>query len=123
MTEKLIIFIDEIQNIIGYKQQNSFIGFIKSLSQSDRPVALRRLAFVLLGVARPTDLVTDYKVALNLGERIELGGLQESNCNPLWQGLEDVTDDPANSPLLHLRLDGRATISYSGSLSLSCRGT
>ncbi|MBD1908562.1 AAA-like domain-containing protein [Funiculus sociatus GB2-A5] len=92
--KKLIIFIDEIQNIIGYKQQNSFIGFIKSLSQSDRPVALRRLAFVLLGVARPTDLVTDYKVALNLGERIELGGLQESNCNPLWQGLEDITDDP-----------------------------
>jgi hypothetical protein len=92
--KKLIIFIDEIQNLIGCKQQNSFIGFIKSLSQSDRPAALQRLAVVLLGVARPSDLVTDYKVALNLGDRIELGSLKESNCQPLWQGLEHVTNEP-----------------------------
>ncbi|HCF29211.1 MAG TPA: hypothetical protein DEV81_18870, partial [Cyanobacteria bacterium UBA11049] len=92
--QKLIIFIDEIQNIIGCKQQNSFIGFLKSLAQSDRPAALQRLAVVLLGVARPSDLVTDYKVALNLGERIELGSLKESNCKPLWQGLKHVTNDP-----------------------------
>ncbi|MBD0345825.1 MAG: hypothetical protein ICV63_13575, partial [Coleofasciculus sp. Co-bin14] len=35
-----------------------------------------------------------YKVTLNLGERLELGGLQESNCKPLWQGLENVTSTP-----------------------------
>ena len=100
---KLIIFIDEIQNLISCKQQNSFIGFIKSLSQSDRPTALGRLAFVLLGVARPSDLVTDYKVALNLGDRLELGSLKESHCKPLWQGLQDVTSDPET--ILHFILD------------------
>ncbi len=100
---KLIIFIDEIQNLISCKQQNSFIGFIKSLSQSDRPTALGRLAFVLLGVARPSDLVTDYKVALNLGDRLELGTLKESNCKPLWQGLQDVTSDPET--IVHFILD------------------
>lgn len=93
--KKIIIFIDEIQNLIGYKEQNSFIGFIKSLSQSNRPAAMKRLGVVLLGVARPSDLVTDYKVALNLGERLELGSLKDSNCEPLWQGLEEVTNDPA----------------------------
>ena len=100
---KLIIFIDEIQNLISCKQQNSFIGFIKSLSQSDRPTALGRLAFVLLGVARPSDLVTDYKVALNLGDRLELGSLKESHCKPLWQGLQDITSDPET--ILHFILD------------------
>jgi hypothetical protein len=101
--QKLIIFIDEIQNIIGCKQQNSFIGFIKSLAQSDRPAAIQRLAVVLLGVARPSDLVTDYKVALNLGERIELGSLKESNCKPLWEGLTNVTSDPET--LIHFILN------------------
>lgn len=100
---KLIIFIDEIQNLISCKQQNSFIGLIKSLSQSDRPTALGRLAFVLLGVARPSDLVTDYKVALNLGERLELGTLKESHCKPLWQGLQDVTSAPET--VIHFILD------------------
>lgn len=90
--QKLIIFLDEIQTLIKWNQ-DSFIGFIKALSESREGGALHRLAFVLLGVAKPSDFLTSPIYALNLGEWIELGNLT-GDCQPLWQGLAGVTSDP-----------------------------
>jgi hypothetical protein len=88
---KLIIFIDEIQNLINWKLQDSFLCFIRSLSEAVDQAALERLAFVLLGVAKPSDLVTRYNSPGDRGYLIELGGLRIEDCKPLLKGLEAVT--------------------------------
>lgn len=99
---KLIIFIDEIQTLADWSLQDSFIGFIKTLSENRDKPPLQRLYFVLLGVAKPSDLITSSSFSLNLGERIELGGLLTRDCKPLQTGLETVTDDPiALESILH----------------------
>ncbi|MCT7980130.1 AAA-like domain-containing protein [Laspinema olomoucense] len=93
--EKLVIFIDEIQDLVDLKLQNVFFGVIRNLSdQTDKP-ELKKLAFVLLGVAKPSDLMTSTSYTLNLGDRIELGRLTPEQCKPLLPGLKKVTPDPA----------------------------
>ncbi|MCT7971454.1 AAA-like domain-containing protein [Laspinema olomoucense] len=93
--EKLVIFIDEIQDLVDLKLQNVFFGVIRNLSdQTDKP-ELKKLAFVLLGVAKPSDLLTSTSYTLNLGDRIELGRLTAEQCQPLRPGLKKVTPDPA----------------------------
>ncbi|MCT7976858.1 AAA-like domain-containing protein [Laspinema olomoucense] len=92
--KKLVIFIDEIQSLIAWQLQNTFIGFLKSLSETRNEPALKQLAFVLLGVAKPSDLVTNYIYAFNFGEQIELSYLT-GDCEPLQRGLESATTNPA----------------------------
>ncbi|WP_254565835.1 AAA-like domain-containing protein [Oscillatoria sp. HE19RPO] len=95
--EKLVIFIDEIQDLVDLNLQNVFIGFIRSLSDQKNEPRLNKVAFVLLGVAKPSDLMTSSSYALNLGDRIELGRLTPEACKPLRPGLEKVTTAPART--------------------------
>jgi len=95
--EKLVIFIDEIQDLIDLKLQNVFIGVIRSLSDQNNEPLLNKVAFVLLGVAKPSDLMTSSSYTLNLGDRIELGRLTPEACKPLRPGLEKVTTAPATT--------------------------
>lgn len=95
--EKVVVFIDEIQDLIDLKLQNVFIGVIRSLSDEKNEPLLNKVAFVLLGVATPSDLMTSSSYALNLGDRIELGRLTPEACKPLRPGLEKVTTAPART--------------------------
>jgi len=90
---QLIIFIDEIQNLIAWQLQNSFLGFIRSLAQAEINTSVNNILFVLLGVAKPSDLLTGNAMSWNLGEFIELDGL-DGDCEPLKAGLQKVTEDP-----------------------------
>ncbi|MBD2447892.1 AAA-like domain-containing protein [Nostoc sp. FACHB-152] len=101
--KKLIIFIDEIQTLTDWNLQNSFIGFLKNLSENRDQVPLQRLNFVLIGVAKPSDLITSNSYSFNLGDYIELGGLLKKDCQPLLQGLNKVTREP--DKVLELLLD------------------
>jgi len=92
--KKLIICIDEIQNIMRCKQQDEFIRLLKHISEDTNLPELQRLAFVVLGVARPSDLTNDYTTVINTGTWVELEGLQEANCQPLWPGIEHITSNP-----------------------------
>lgn len=92
--KKLIIFIDEIQTLTDWNLQNSFIGFLKNLSEDREQVPLQRLNFVLIGVAKPSDLITSNSYSFNLGDYIELGGLLKKDCQPLLEGLKTVTSKP-----------------------------
>lgn len=91
--KKLIIFIDEIQNLIAWNLQNPFLGLIRYLADAQGTPALDNLLFVLLGIAKPSDLITGSTIALNLGTFIELDGL-DGDCEPLKEGLQKVTEDP-----------------------------
>ncbi len=91
--EKLIIFLDEIQNLMFWGMQNHFIGYLKAISENVHTEALKRLCFVILGVAKTSDFITDSGVVLNLGKNIEIGTLT-GECKPLTLGLQQITDQP-----------------------------
>ncbi|MDY6806343.1 MAG: AAA-like domain-containing protein [Cyanobacteriota bacterium] len=90
---KLVIFIDEVQTLVRWELQDGFIGTIKALADNTHQPALQRLTFVLLGVAKPSDLSSSSAYALSLGEFIEIGRLG-GDLEPLKQGLLGVTDEP-----------------------------
>jgi len=91
--KKLIIFLDEIQSLIKWELQDSFIGYIKAISDKNNQPILHKLNFVLLGVAKPSEFVSSSDVALNVGEQLEIGYLT-GDCQPLQQGLQRITPQP-----------------------------
>lgn len=90
--QKLIIFIDEIQTLITWEIQNKFFGFIRALSQSQEE-SLQRLNFVFLGVANPSDLITNAHYTFNIGKSLQLGNFT-GDCEPLQEGLKRISSDP-----------------------------
>ncbi|NET58779.1 MAG: hypothetical protein F6K47_22310 [Symploca sp. SIO2E6] len=91
--KKLIIFLDEIQSLIKWELQESFIGYIKAISDKSNQPILRKLNFVLLGVAKPSEFVSSKYVTLNVGEQLEIGYLT-GDCQPLQHGLKRITNQP-----------------------------
>lgn len=89
--KKLIIFLDEIQDLVTSGVNNEFMGLIKSF-KSNKSIQ-GRLIFVVLGVVKSSDLITDKDVALNIGKQIHLKpfSLNPLNqCNPLKDGLKCI---------------------------------
>ncbi|MEA5565502.1 AAA-like domain-containing protein [Anabaena sp. UHCC 0399] len=89
--EKIIIFIDEIDNVLGLKfPTDEFFALIRHCyeSRAIKP-AYRRLSFALLGVASPSDLIQNkhYSTPFNIGRAIELQGFQIKDSEPLVKGL------------------------------------
>ncbi|MBD2361616.1 AAA-like domain-containing protein [Anabaena minutissima FACHB-250] len=89
--EKIIIFIDEIDNVLGLKfPTDEFFALIRHCyeSRAVKP-AYRRLSFALLGVASPSDLIQNkhYSTPFNIGRAIELQGFQIKDSEPLIKGL------------------------------------
>ncbi|MDY6804207.1 MAG: AAA-like domain-containing protein [Cyanobacteriota bacterium] len=88
----LVIFLDEIQSLLNWGLQNDFIGVIRSLSSDVNNEILRKLNFVLLGVAKPAELLTEKGVAFNVGDRLEIGPLT-GECKELWGGIAEITGE------------------------------
>ncbi|WP_159783518.1 AAA-like domain-containing protein [Sodalinema gerasimenkoae] len=89
-SQTLVIFLDEIQQLIYWNLQNSFLGFLKAIAGD--PI-FAQVKFVVLGVARPPDILTDSQFAFNAAYPVELKGLS-GDCSPLLKGLQDVSEDP-----------------------------
>jgi hypothetical protein len=73
-TERLVIFVDEIDTTLRLDFTDDFFTAIRFLYQhrAAEP-ALDRLSFVLIGVATPGDLIKDVaRTPFNIGHRIEL---------------------------------------------------
>jgi hypothetical protein len=90
-TERLVIFVDEIDTTLRLDFTDDFFAAIRLLYQK-RAVdpQLKRLSFVLIGVATPGDLIKDAaRTPFNIGHRIEL---------------TDFTLDEASQLALHLPL-------------------
>ena len=88
--QTLVIFLDEIQQLIYWKLQNSFLGFLKAIAGD--PI-FAQVKFVVLGVARPPDILTDSQFAFNAAYPVELKGLS-GDCSPLLKGLQNVSEHP-----------------------------
>ncbi|MEA5553452.1 AAA-like domain-containing protein [Anabaena cylindrica UHCC 0172] len=96
--EKVVIFIDEIDNVLGLKfSTDEFFALIRHCyeSRSVKP-AYRRLSFALLGVATPSELIQDkhYSTPFNIGRAIELRGFKLQDSQPLLKGLIGKISNP-----------------------------
>ncbi|BAZ33082.1 serine/threonine protein kinase [Cylindrospermum sp. NIES-4074] len=94
---KIVIFLDEIDSVLGLDfSVNDFFALIRSCyNQRGINPEYKRLCFVLLGVATPSDLITDYRrTPFNIGQAVQLHGFQLHEAQPLLQGLSDKVSNP-----------------------------
>jgi AAA-like domain len=94
---QLVIFIDEIDCILGLKfPVNDFFALIRSCyNQRSLNPEYQRLTFALFGVATPSELITNTQLTpFNIGQSIQLEGFKEHEAQPLLQGLAEKVTNP-----------------------------
>jgi WD40 repeat protein len=95
--QQIVIFIDEIDSILGLNFQiNDFFALIRACyNQRVDNAAYERLSFCLLGVATPSDLMRDKtRTPFNIGQQIALNGFSGDEIAPLVQGLVGRVTNP-----------------------------
>src|SRR5262249_51955485 len=90
-SEPVVIFVDEIDSTLGLSFSSDFFAAIRACynarAQDAEP---RRLTFVLIGTAEPTDLIADpRRTPFNIGTRIELPDFRRDEAGLLAEGLGD----------------------------------
>jgi WD40 repeat protein len=89
VSESIVIFVDEIDTTLSLSFTDDFFAAIRYfyVARAQNP-ALRRLSFVLIGVATPADLIRDPKrTPFNIGERVDLRDFTPAEAAPLAEGL------------------------------------
>lgn len=96
--QEIVIFIDEIDSVLSLSfNLDDFFALIRDCynrraDHSD----YRRLAFALIGVSTPSDLIQDRRrTPFNVGQAIELTGFQLPEARPLAEGLAAVGNTQA----------------------------
>ena len=97
ITQKIIIFIDEIDSLLNLPNKDYFFAFIRACynKRADNE-AYDRLCFCLLGVMSPTNLVQDkQRTPFNIGKVIQLTGVTFTEAkDALIPGLTAAIDNP-----------------------------
>jgi Tol biopolymer transport system component len=86
----IVIFVDEIDTTIGLGFADDFFVAIRSLyeARTHNP-ALKRLSFVLIGTASPSDLIRDSKrTPFNIGSRVDLTDFSIEEALPFAEGFQ-----------------------------------
>ncbi|MGK7952469.1 MAG: CHASE2 domain-containing protein [Xenococcaceae cyanobacterium] len=95
--QKIVIFVDEIDRVLSQDfSLDDFFAVIRACynCRGDKP-AYRRLTWALLGVATPSDLISNpHATPFNLGRAIALQGFQLAESLVLTEGLKHLTDYP-----------------------------
>ncbi|MEM7061706.1 MAG: AAA-like domain-containing protein [Cyanobacteria bacterium P01_B01_bin.77] len=94
--ESIVVFIDEIDSTLGLPFTDDFFALIRGCynKRAENP-AYKKLTFVLLGVAAPSELIGDAKrTPFNVGESIDLRGFSFEEALPLAAGLQGKTEQP-----------------------------
>jgi hypothetical protein len=89
----LAIFIDNIQHLLHWNLQESWLKFIQSLSNLEASL-LKRLKFVLSGVTNPYQFIPDWRATGEHSNIIELNSFQNDECQSLLAGLKKVSSNP-----------------------------
>lgn len=87
--DSLIVFIDEIETTLTLDFTDDFFIAIRSFfdGRVSEP-KFRRLSFVLIGVATPSELIRDpRRTPFNIGQRVELSDFTYEDALPLAAGL------------------------------------
>ncbi|MBW4617705.1 MAG: AAA-like domain-containing protein [Desmonostoc vinosum HA7617-LM4] len=94
---KIIIFIDEIDSILSLGfSTDDFFAFIRSCYEKRNfNPEYQRLTFTLIGVATPSDLISDKRrTPFNIGRAIQLDGFKDTEIEPLANGFEGKVENP-----------------------------
>lgn len=97
ITNKLVMFIDEIDSIINLDFKDDFFALIRFFyNQRNINRKYQRLSFCLLGVATPPDLIEDkLRTPFNIGRPIELNGFTFAESKTaLVPGLSQIVKQP-----------------------------
>ncbi|MEO0459150.1 MAG: AAA-like domain-containing protein [Cyanobacteria bacterium P01_A01_bin.114] len=97
ITGNIIVFIDEVDSVLSleFEADDFFIWLRNCFNQRADNNNYRRLTFVLLGVATPSQLMQDpHRTPFNIGQAIELNRFQLHEAHPLLQGLSDKVARP-----------------------------
>jgi len=98
ISQKIVIFIDEIDSVLSFQESlDDFFALIRSCyNKRAHKSDFQRITFALLGVATPSDLITDpTRTPFNIGHAIELQGFQFNESQPLLKGLEGKFNNPS----------------------------
>ena len=90
----VVVFIDEIDAVrsLSFSTDEFFAGIREMYNRRAQDPELLRLAFCLLGVATPSDLIRDTRTTpFNIGRRIELNDFTEGEAGPLALGMRGKT--------------------------------
>ena len=85
----VVIFVDEIDTTLSLPFTDDFYAAIRYLYNARALVpAYQRLSFVLIGVATPSDLISDpERTPFNIGQRVDLTDFTFEEALPLADGL------------------------------------
>lgn len=89
--EPVVVFMDEIDSTLKLDFTDDFFAAIRAMYNArSRDEAYKRLTFVLLGVARPGDLIKDRsRTPYNIGVNVEVTDFQFSELDSFRNILED----------------------------------
>jgi hypothetical protein len=90
--ESVVIFIDEIDTTLKLNFRDDFFAGIRAIfnARAENP-DLKRITFVLLGVASPSDLIKDRnRTPFNIGQEIPLRPFSRGDARMLETGMEEV---------------------------------
>jgi len=94
---QIINFVDEIDSVLAlpFKLDDFFVLIRDCYNRrADRP-KYQRLTFALIGVATPSDLISDKRrTPFNIGKAIELTGFKLTEVQPLTLGLANKSINP-----------------------------
>ncbi len=92
VSQPVVIFIDEIDTTLRFDFRDDFFAAIRAIyNDRARDPFYQRLTFVLLGVATPTDLISDQtRTPFNIGQRIDLREFSREDARVLANGLDQA---------------------------------
>lgn len=92
ISDPIVIFVDEIDSALGMAFTDDFFAAIRAAYNARATYPeFKRLTFVLLGVARPADLIRDRnRTPYNIGTHIDLPDFTISELRPFQNVLEGV---------------------------------
>ena len=96
LTADIVIFLDEVDNIISLDFRDEFLSVIRNCyeKRAEYP-EYNRLTFCLLGVATPSTLRIDKQTTpFNIGRAIQLQGFTLTEAQPLIPGLMEKVAKP-----------------------------
>jgi WD40 repeat protein len=95
ISSQIVIFVDEIDSLLNVTFKDDFFAAIRALSSKKvENKEYKRLSFTLLGVASPSNLISDkQRTPFNIGKAIELRGFQLEEAEPLALGFINKVDN------------------------------
>jgi len=87
--EQVVLFFDEIDSTLSIPFSDDFYVALRAVYNARSTVSdFKRLSFVLVGVAAPSDLISDNKrTPFNIGRRVEINDFTLAEALPLVEGL------------------------------------